>query len=269
MIVAVSGHRPPKLGGYWVPNPVYDAVKAGLLRKFWDLQPTVVLTGMALGTDQWAAEVCLENNIPYDAIVPFHGFESQWPDGSRAQYRRLLSEARSIHVVTDSAQYSPGLLQRRNQWLVDHSALLLGVWNGSSGGTANCINYARHQQKNIVLVDLPHDIWVRAAEVESQQHARQDSRGLYVGPSTDRVSRLHRRHANTNPQPAPTSTEGVAATMNAIAIALQDPAIRNNLLANIGGDSPPHDPPTPSPLKEDYTKATKPFTTGRVIDLDD
>jgi uncharacterized phage-like protein YoqJ len=291
MIIAVTGHRPPKLGGYWTPNQVYDAVKAGLLRKFMELQPSVVLTGMALGTDQWAAEVCLDNGIPYDAIVPFHGFENTWPDRSKVHFNFLLGRARTVHYVTDTTTYSSGLLQRRNQWLVDHSTVLVGVWNGSSGGTSNCITYARGRGKSVVLVDLPDGIWVTAATQE-QIHtgrvaARQLQQLLPLAPPTAPAFRRrlqHTQHLHSNDMPPHTPTvedlraiynealhpeaEQVApaTAMDSIAAALRHPDVQRQLLTNIlrTPTEPDH---IPSPIKGD--KQATPRKTGRIIDLDD
>jgi uncharacterized phage-like protein YoqJ len=299
MIVAVTGHRPPKLGGYWVPNPIYNAVKAGLLRKFRELQPTVVLTGMALGTDQWAAEVCRDNAIPYDAIVPFHGFESQWPDASKAQYHRLLAGARTTHVVTDTSTYSGGLLQRRNQWLVDHSVVLVGVWNGSSGGTSNCITYARGRGKNIVLVDLPDAIWAAAAEQEQIHTGRVAARQMREMPmppptaptfrrrprftsggqvvdqnnvtiNEDDLRSIYRQILESDPTPEPAPGSSAAAIRSAMRNPEVQAHLEQGLLMNIlhhTRDTPAEPPDIPSPIKGD--KQATPRKTGRIIDLDD
>ncbi|WP_188052008.1 hypothetical protein [Azospirillum sp. Sh1] len=34
-------------------------------------------------------------------------------------------------------------MNTRNEWMVDHSDRLLALWDGSQGGTANCVRYAR------------------------------------------------------------------------------------------------------------------------------
>jgi uncharacterized phage-like protein YoqJ len=41
------------------------------------------------------------------------------------------------------------MLQKRNEWMVDHCDLLIAVWDGSEGGTANCVRYARHHERQI------------------------------------------------------------------------------------------------------------------------
>ena len=173
MIVAVTGHRPPKLGGYYIPNPIYLNVKAVLraaFREQADRVPTgdelMILSGMALGVDQWAAEICIEEGIKWTAVIPFHGFEGRWPDISKRHYHNLLNEADNVHVVTDTSEYRANLLYRRNAWMVDNASLVLAIWNGSSGGTANCIEYARRKRVRTEILPVPLEVWDQARALE-------------------------------------------------------------------------------------------------------
>jgi uncharacterized phage-like protein YoqJ len=200
MILAVCGHRPVKLGGYRVPNPIYTAVREGLRQKFLELSPSIVLSGMALGVDQWAAEICIEEGIPFDAIIPFDGFESRWPYPSKQQYHYLLGHARDRHIVTQTREYRSGLLQIRNRWLVNHSERLVAVWNGSSGGTSNCVSYAQTRGKPITRLDLPSDVWAAAAASEGRGYSPQI---LRVGSRSEEEVRAL-RDAWINQMNAPT-----------------------------------------------------------------
>ena len=47
--------------------------------------------------------------------------------------------------------YAAWKMQKRNQFMVDHSNLLIAVWDGSSGGTSNCVAYAKKIGLQIVL----------------------------------------------------------------------------------------------------------------------
>lgn len=156
MIVAFAGHRPDKLGGY-KPNGVADWVKAelrcqlkGLRQRHADL---TAISGMALGFDTWAAEDCVELEIPFTAAVPFVGQEKSWRDGRvRAHYHELLAKAAEV-VVVSSGGYTPKKMQVRNEWMVDHCDLLIAAWDGSSGGTSNCWRYAMMSLKDIIRID--------------------------------------------------------------------------------------------------------------------
>jgi uncharacterized phage-like protein YoqJ len=154
LVVAVTGHRPDKLGGYKVPNEMYDLVVAGVVTAFEAYKPAYVLTGMALGVDQWSAEICLNMNIPFVAAVPFDDQDKIWPPHSKAKYQWLLSKAYQVTKVSQGA-YSPQKMQARNQWMVNSSHLVIAVWNGTKGGTANCVEYAVGVGKKIHYVPLP------------------------------------------------------------------------------------------------------------------
>lgn len=144
-IVAFTGHRPDKLGGYGSVNPFRDRLKEKLARRLTELRvehsDLCCISGMALGFDQWAAKVCLDLKIPFTAAIPFAGQESRWPAESQAVYRALLARAVDV-VVVNKGSYAPQKMQVRNEFMVDRCNLLLGAWDGTAGGTANCVRYA-------------------------------------------------------------------------------------------------------------------------------
>ena len=167
MVLSVCGHRPNKLGGYRTPNFVYDAVVEGLDKKLIELKPDSVILGMALGVDQWTAELCLRNEIPFIAAVPCDGYESLWPQFSQVEYRRLLREASAIHTICPGG-YRHGVLETRNQWMVDNSDSLLAVFNGTASGTGNCVRYARRGAKRVHFVCLSEEVWSEARRIEGR-----------------------------------------------------------------------------------------------------
>lgn len=112
------------------------------------LQPRCVISGMAIGFDTYLAREALAQKIPLVAAVPFSGQEAPWPDNARKEYRRLLSRATRVQIVEDGG-YANWKYHRRNQWMVDNCDILLAAWNGKSGGTANCVAYARQVRRRI------------------------------------------------------------------------------------------------------------------------
>lgn len=157
MIVAVTGHRPDKLGGWYQPNPVYNFVVQGLHAAFTELKPSYVITGMALGVDQWAAEVCLNMGIPYVAAIPFEGQDSIWPPHARAKYAYLMKSANAAYVISPGP-FEPKKMQLRNEWMVRECQTLVAVWDGSNGGTSNCVGFAQSIGRPIHFVPLNHEI---------------------------------------------------------------------------------------------------------------
>lgn len=139
MIIAGTGHRPAKLGGHSV---AVDDLLFDLAVHFLEsVQPHTVISGMALGWDTALADAALALGIPLWAAVPFHGQESTWRQWQQARHHDMLRRAARVHYVSKGG-YSPRAMQRRNEWMVDECDALVSLWDGSSGGTANCIAYA-------------------------------------------------------------------------------------------------------------------------------
>lgn len=151
--VAFTGHRPSKLKcGYNTSGKEYDIIKQNIKRELNILKPEYCISGMALGIDSIAAEACIELDIPFIAAIPFEGQEKVWPKASQDRYHELLSKAESKHVVCEGG-YVAWKLQKRNEWMVDKCNLLLAYWDGSNGGTANCVRYAESKNKLITIID--------------------------------------------------------------------------------------------------------------------
>ena len=108
---------------------------------------------MALGWDQALARATLELKIPFHAYIPFSGQETAWPSTSQNAYHALLDCASDLMICSPSG-YSAQKMQIRNQRMVDDCTDILALWDGSSGGTANCIAYA-DGKKPI------HNLWLR------------------------------------------------------------------------------------------------------------
>lgn len=150
LVVAGTGHRPDKLGGFSSQvEGRLEALASAALARF---KPDVVISGMALGWDWALAEASLKAGIPLIAAIPFVGQERRWQQESQRRYAEILAKA--VVVIVSPGGYSHKAMQVRNEWMVDRCHRLLALWDGSSGGTANCINYA-------VTVNRPyHNLWV-------------------------------------------------------------------------------------------------------------
>jgi len=150
VVVAITGHRPNKLGNdYDFTSKLVLDIKAEIQKTLKELKPTKLITGMALGVDTLFAQLAIENNIPFIAALPCYNQERMWPERSKMIYHRLgTHELCTIKYVT-RAEYSTELMQVRNEWMVDHCDVLISVWDGSNGGTANCVKYAMKQLKAV------------------------------------------------------------------------------------------------------------------------
>lgn len=141
LIVAFTGHRPDKLVGK-IPA-VSSAIQSFLMEG----NTHEVISGMAEGVDQIAAAWARILRIPWRAAVPFPGQESRWNQRAQESYHKLILDAWDI-VVCDE-EYHPWSFQKRNEWMVDNCELLVAVWDGSPGGTRNCLEYARRTGREV------------------------------------------------------------------------------------------------------------------------
>ena len=147
-----TGHRPEKL------RAAEEKIKAALIREIKAAISngySVFISGMARGVDLWAAEAVLDLRARGEAVrlicaVPYLGFESQWEQGWRDIYQTVLGGADLTRFICP--QYRPDCFQRRNQWMVDHSARVIAVYNGARGGTWNTLAYASAQGVPVVKI---------------------------------------------------------------------------------------------------------------------
>jgi uncharacterized phage-like protein YoqJ len=148
-IVCGTGHRLNKLGGY--SPSVLGKIKDFAIETLELYKPAKIISGMALGWDTALAEAAVELNIPYIAAVPFIGQERMWPKKSQEYYFTLLEKAVEKVIVSDG-YFSVQKMQIRNEWMVDHSEHILALWDGTPGGTSNCITYALTLSRPIINV---------------------------------------------------------------------------------------------------------------------
>lgn len=148
MILGITGHRPPGLDcSYDIPNPTYEKVYYSIQKKFHELSPTKIISGMALGVDQWAASAAIELNIPVIAAVPCDNQSSKWPEKSQRIYKMIIESCAEV-IIVSPGPYSPEKMHLRDRWIVDNSNSLLAVWNGiTHGGTFGTIRYAQKLNK--------------------------------------------------------------------------------------------------------------------------
>lgn len=148
MVIAGTGHRPNKLGGYSdVAYKRLVKLAENYLRS--NTEVTEVISGMALGWDQALAEAAILIGVRLTAAIPCYNQDKMWPEASKKKYRLLLGMARSVIFVTES-EYTGECMQKRNVWMVDNCDTILTIHDGTSGGTYNCLQYAKSKNKHIV-----------------------------------------------------------------------------------------------------------------------
>jgi uncharacterized phage-like protein YoqJ len=139
MIIAGTGHRPNKLGGYEMKATM--RLHRIATTAIAELKPDVIISGMAQGWDMAIAQCAINMKIPLWAYIPFIGQEQVWPQATRLYYQELLRRADKVEVCSEGG-FTNAAMQHRNRRMVDDCTSLLAMWDGSPGGTANCIAYA-------------------------------------------------------------------------------------------------------------------------------
>lgn len=158
---AFTGHRPKSFPWkYDESDPdcvLLKEVLATQIKALVNRGVTDFLSGMAQGTDLWCAQIILdlrENNpaLKLHCILPCKGQESKWTASAQEHYRSILAQANEIVYVEQ--EYSKDCMLKRNRYLVDHSSILLAVYNGSfRSGTGMTIRYAQRLRKEIYTLD--------------------------------------------------------------------------------------------------------------------
>lgn len=189
MNIGITGPRPVKLWGYDYSDRRWQYLKSYIKNRLLQLNCKRFYTGMALGVDTVGAQAVLElkeegHDIKLVAIIPCAGQSNKWPMESKMLYYDILSNADEIYGTADTTptcaiklrlsgdadnprfyladnnpsyeymvSYYPEIMQKRNILVVDSVDKLLAVWNGTSGGTANCVSYARSCFKDIEIIN--------------------------------------------------------------------------------------------------------------------
>lgn len=160
-VACFTGHRPNKLGGYNYRNPIAISVKSRMkevVKELIDRGTTTFISGMALGVDTWGAQIVLEEResnpkIKLISAVPFLGQEFKWFKESQDEFNRIIEQADKVVVVSEGG-YAPYKMQVRNEYMVNSSQNVVAVWDGTSGGTGNCVKYALKANHNPQIIKI-------------------------------------------------------------------------------------------------------------------
>lgn len=158
MKLAITGHRPNKLGhDYELKSPLIKEIKKRILEVIDEHKPTHLISGMALGIDTLFAIIAHQEAIDLIAAIPCYMQERNWQQSSINLYRKILDTPINGHlpiqVIVTQSNYTPECMQDRNIWMVDNCDILLAVWDGTSGGTANCVKYAYSKERPVIRIN--------------------------------------------------------------------------------------------------------------------
>src|SRR5579885_1167601 len=106
----------------------------------------IIYSALALGADQLFVQIALELGIQVEIVLPCSEYEYIFSsEVERANYRRLLQEAHTIHQLPPQKCSNDAFLAAE-QWIIDHSDLAIFAWNGlppqGRSGTGDIASYA-------------------------------------------------------------------------------------------------------------------------------
>ena len=156
-----TGHRPLKLP--WKMNendPRCLALKEQLLSTLEGIYQSGYrhfICGMAIGCDTYFAEAVLAlkaryGDITLEAAIPCDDQAEKWNRKQQERYHELLAQCDTLTYV--SHQYSPVCMMRRNEYMIDHSSLLLACFNGTGSGTMKTILLAERSGIKTIIIDI-------------------------------------------------------------------------------------------------------------------
>lgn len=155
-----TGHRPDKLPwGLDEQDSRCVALKQTIAREMEGLYLRGFrhfISGMAQGCDLYFVEAALSlreryPDVSVEGAVPCPTQADRWPAEIRRRWRAAL-DACDLETVVQQ-HYDRFCMHRRDRYLVDRSAAILAVFDGTSGGTQYTLNYAMNRRLDILLLD--------------------------------------------------------------------------------------------------------------------
>lgn len=152
-----TGHRPDALPDHgnekkpamlvlraFLGSAIQEAIRDGI---------TEFYAGGALGFDMIAAETVLrlresDPRISLHLALPGHDQTNGWNTEQIARYNAILDKAASLWYASERC--SPGSMQRRNRFLVDHTCRCIAYLRRMRGGTFYTVNYALDQEIKVL-----------------------------------------------------------------------------------------------------------------------
>lgn len=158
---AITGHRPKSFPWkYDEADPRCVLLKEVLAAQISELVNSGVtdwFSGMALGVDVWSSEIILSLRkknpaLRLHCVLPCEGQEIKWRTPEQERYHSILRQADEVFYVNQA--YNPTCMLERNHYLVEHTSILLAVYNGvRRSGTGATVRYAQKLGREIVMIN--------------------------------------------------------------------------------------------------------------------
>ncbi|GAB6989545.1 SLOG family protein [Paenibacillus pini] len=177
--ICFTGHRPNKLGNCYSltdkqSKHIHNKLEPVLIDLIEDEGIERFISGGAIGFDQiafWTVNSLKKkyySNIQNIVAVPFKNQAIKWSDKeTQLWYKRMLDVADDVYYVDELPEYGVAgvkigdyhvaKMQKRNEYMVDQSRIIVAAWDGTKGGTGNCVRYARQSEKTLYTLKPQYD----------------------------------------------------------------------------------------------------------------
>ena len=156
-----TGHRPEKLP--WrgdESDPRCLALKerlAAAVEDAYDKGMRHFLCGMARGADFYFCDAVLElrerrSGVTLEAVIPCEEQAARWSEREGEGWFTLVERCDGETMLQH--HYDKGCMLRRNRYLVDHSSMLIAVYDGMLGGTMYTLSYAMKRGLETVILEV-------------------------------------------------------------------------------------------------------------------
>jgi len=159
-ICCFTGNRPSNLP--WKYNESCEFCKTfkenlrGVLEVLISYGFNYFISGMAMGVDIIAAEIVLElkknyQNVKLECALPCLTQTKGWGLDYIKRYENVLKNSDKIEYVSN-VDYFAGCYNKRNQYMVDKSSVVVAGLFTIGKGTKSTIEYAKKQGKRIIIL---------------------------------------------------------------------------------------------------------------------
>lgn len=160
-VCAFTGHRPQKLPfGFNETDKRCKKLKSmlryGIEKLITEYGVTSFVSGMAIGTDTYAAEIVLEMKKKYpdiklEAAIPCESQAVKWREKDRDRYFSIIEQCDKETLL--QTKYTSDCMQKRNEYMVNKADYIIAVWDGKPSGTGKTVKYAESIGKTVIRIN--------------------------------------------------------------------------------------------------------------------
>ncbi|WOL31374.1 hypothetical protein [Microcoleus phage My-WqHQDG] len=153
LVLAGTGHRPNRLGGY--NRTTRGKLKVLANKVVETLLPRYGYCGGALGWDTAWGIALMEAKVPYCMALPCPSMGSKWYETDKNTLAFLVTNAHRVHYLSD--HYFKGAFILRDRYMVDNAEGLVSLLDPSAigSGTYQTCQYA--ETLNLPIIQLWHE----------------------------------------------------------------------------------------------------------------